>query len=216
MPIDPRAEALCVQLEALGASAADAQAILEACLLAYGDAARHYHTVDHLYEVVDTVGRLCAPAPPPAALLLAAWFHDFVYDVRAADNEARSAATAEARLAACGVAHRVAEEVGRLIRLTTHTSAPADADHTGRILLDADLAPLAASPERYAAYSRAIRREYAHVPLKLYAQRRRAILARFLNRPTIYFTSTMRAAAETRARRNLAHEVEQLRRLELA
>jgi predicted metal-dependent HD superfamily phosphohydrolase len=57
----------------------------------YSSPERHYHTLDHVRDVLDTAAPLWGGAGPPPALLLAAWLHDVVYDTRAADNEERSA-----------------------------------------------------------------------------------------------------------------------------
>ncbi len=82
-------------------------------------------------------------------VVLAAWFHDSVYDGER-DAEERSAAWAEDALPALTDPETVAEVV-RLVRLT-ETHRPADDDANGCALSDADLGILAATPERYAAY----------------------------------------------------------------
>ena len=106
------------------------------------------------------------------AVELAAWFHDGVYDGRDGAEE-RSAQWALDALAGLPVA----EEVARLVRLTER-HAPADDDANGCALSDADLAILAAAPERYAEYTADVRREYAHVPDDLFRAGRAAVLER--------------------------------------
>ena len=69
-----------------------------------------------------------------------------------------------------------ADEVARLVRLTER-HLPADDDANGCVLSDADLAILAATPERYAEYAADVRREYAHVPDDLFRAGRAAVLA---------------------------------------
>ena len=88
-----------------------------------------------------------------------------------------------------------------------HETAVADSD--GHILLDADLAVLAAEPSRYDAYAQAIRREYAHIPAEAYRQGRTAVLARLLAREQLYFLSA-HGAWETSARLNLRREMARL------
>lgn len=154
---------------------------------------RHYHTLDHIASVLDTVTRLGGTSP---AVHLAAWYHDAVYDSREADNEERSADLARAALPTLGTPREVVEEAARLILLTkTHHAAPEDGG--GQRLLDADLAILAADPATYDAYAAAIRREYARVPEADYRAGRRRVLEGFLARPRIYFVLT---AAEAQAR----------------
>ena len=72
--------------------AVEARRRLEA---AYGDSTRGYHDLLHLAEVLEHVDELMADDDPSReAVLLAAWFHDAVYDGRA-DDEERSAQLAE-------------------------------------------------------------------------------------------------------------------------
>ena len=107
--------------------------------------------------------------------MLAAWFHDGVYDGEP-DAEKRSAAWAAEALSTL-VEPDIVDEVVRLVLLTEH-HVPADDDPNGCALSDADLAILAAPPERYAEYVAAVRAEYAHVPDDLFAAGRASILER--------------------------------------
>ena len=52
---------------------------------------RGYHDVEHLEEVLDRLDELAAPAPAPADLVLAAWFHDAVYAGRPDRDKSDSA-----------------------------------------------------------------------------------------------------------------------------
>ena len=166
----------------------------------YAEPHRHYHTLDHVRAVVEAL-----PAEASPALILAAWYHDVIYDPRASDNEQRSADFL--RLAMPDSPHL--ESACRLI-LLTQTHQAAEDDHEGHLLLDADLAILASTPALYDAYAEAIRREYDWVPEEAYRSGRAAILERFLARPCIYHTARM-APHEPKARDNLRREIERLR-----
>jgi predicted metal-dependent HD superfamily phosphohydrolase len=177
-------------------------------LAAYADPARGYHDLRHLGEVLARVDELLAGGEPADrdAVLLAAWFHDAVYHGDGQDEE-RSAALAEVRLAG----HPLAAEVARLVRLTA-THRPEDGDADGQVLCDADLAILAAGPERYREYVDGVRREYAHVSDADFAAGRAALLRDLLGRPTLFHTRAARERWEERARANVAGELEQLAR----
>lgn len=170
---------------------------------------RHYHTVTHLTAVLDVVDRHAALAPHPERVRLAAWLHDAVYDPRALGgaNERDSAEFAAGLLATLGVPDEVAAEVARLVGLTAG-HATADGDTDGELLCDADLAVLAGDPERYAAYTAAIRREYAHVPDEDFAAGRAQVLKALLELPSIYRLAPLRAAWESTARANLERELD--------
>ena len=137
-------------------------------------------------------------------MLLAAWFHDGVYD-GGPEAEQRSAAWAAEALPA-HVEQDVVDEVVRLVRLTEH-HRPADADRNGCVLSDADLAILAAPEERYADYTAAVRAEYSHVPDAEFRAGRAAILRDLAAKPHLFHTAHARAHWEEPARANLASEL---------
>jgi predicted metal-dependent HD superfamily phosphohydrolase len=171
----------------------------------YAAPERHYHTLDHIHAVLETLRALGATEATPA-LLLAAWFHDVIYDSRTSDNEEKSAAHARSLLHPLGVSEEVLDEAERLI-LLTKTHSPMAGDRPGEMLVDADLSILGAAESAYDAYAQAIRREYAWVAEADYRRGRRAVLLTFLQRPRIYSTAEMFARAEQAARRNLRREI---------
>ncbi|MEV4109526.1 metal-dependent phosphohydrolase [Nonomuraea sp. NPDC049695] len=166
---------------------------------------RRYHTLDHLAAVLGAISPLAALAEDPAAVRLAAWFHDAVYDGRPGRDEERSAQLAQSRLPACGVpASRVAE-VARLVRLTAAHDTLAAGDRNGAVLCDADLAVL--GRPGYDEYAARIRQEYAHVPDDLFRKGRAEVLRRLLAVPRLYRTCRARELWEERARANMSREL---------
>jgi predicted metal-dependent HD superfamily phosphohydrolase len=145
-------------------------------------------------------------ATDPGAVRLAAWFHDAVYDPHRVDNEEASALLAEVTLPALNLAPDRVAEVARLVRLTA-THDPARGDRNGGLITDADLAILAAEPDAYWAYTKAIRREYGHVPEVAFNEGRAAVLRNLLDLPTLFHTPTLRDRWEEPARRNIAAEL---------
>jgi predicted metal-dependent HD superfamily phosphohydrolase len=79
------------------------------------------------------------------------------------------------------------------------------------VLLDADLAILGATEERYRQYAADIRREYAWVPDAEYRAGRASVLEVFLARPRIYWHELTFEEGEARARANLRAELAGLR-----
>ena len=184
----------------------------------YAEPVRRYHTVDHVTAVLATVEQLWPadhdPGEPVAtldcdAVRLAGWFHDAIYDPTRPDNEARSAALARAELASLAVPGPTVAETSRLIDLTAG-HGPAGDDRAGAVLVDADLAILAALPAVYDRYAAAIRSEYAHVPDGAFRDGRRAVLASFLGAATIFSTAEGRRRFEAPARANLRAEHDRL------
>jgi predicted metal-dependent HD superfamily phosphohydrolase len=194
-------------LQPFGVSIPVAEAAFTDLVRAYSSPGRFYHTLAHIRAVLAWVRSLQASARDPAAVQLAAWFHDVVYDPRAGDNEERSADLAEQTLRRLGVP---ADTVATVHRLILQTKTHQADDPNAAVLLDADLAILGAAEEQYAAYARAIRTEYTWVPDEQYRQGRSAVLRGFLQRERIFRTDTCFIALEARARENLAREIQAL------
>src|SRR5829696_446987 len=117
----------------------------------YQEPHRCYHTLEHVASVLRCVLDLSGFARDPGPVRMAAWYHDVVYDPKGADNEARSAVLAVIHLTSLSVPSDVVRESARLIELTAgHRSEVSD--RNGAILLNADLAILAAPPDRYDRY----------------------------------------------------------------
>jgi predicted metal-dependent HD superfamily phosphohydrolase len=168
----------------------------------YREPHRHYHDVEHVDEVVAIVEGLGGDA----AVVLAAFFHDAVYDPRSSSNEAESAALARDALAGLGIDDAVITEIVRLIEATADYSVVAS-DPRLSVLADADLAILGAPPDRYARYAEGVRREYGFVDDDGWKAGRAAVLEALLARPRLYVNAT---ELESSARANLAAELARL------
>ncbi|WP_300405949.1 hypothetical protein [Nocardioides sp.] len=181
-------------------------------LAAYADPERGYHDTTHLAEVLGRIEALAQAGTTFERLpvLLAAWFHDSVYDGER-DAEERSAAWAEESLPALCDAATVAEVV-RLVRLT-ETHRPEEGDAEGCALSDADLGILAAPAQRYAAYVAAVRTEYAHLDDATFTEGRALVLADLLDKPRLFHTGFAVEHWEAPARANASRELDELRAL---
>ena len=187
-----------------------AEELRDRLLAAYAGSGRGYHDLRHLREVLDRLAELRSAGVgfDPLPVALAAWFHDAVYD-SAPGAEERSARWAEQALAAAGVPAPQVLEVVRLVRLTVaHDPRPDDLD--GSALCDADLAVLAAPPQRYQEYVDGVRREYAHVADEDFRAGRSAVLRALTDRPHLFSTTHARVHWEPAARRNVTRELQTL------
>lgn len=165
-----------------------------------------YHDLLHLTEVLDRLDQLAdAGADVDTTVVLAAWFHDAVYD-GGPDDEERSAQWAERVLPP----HH-ATEVARLVRMTAH-HRPADDDPAGCALSDADLGILAAPRERYDAYVAGVRADFSHVGDDDFRVGRSAVLSDLAARPHLFHTPQGRELWEASARANLDRELRELDR----
>ena len=135
-------------------------------LARYREPHRRYHTVTHLAAVLTTAEGLLAQVAvdDPAAVRLALFFHDAVYDPRSATNEVDSADLSRRVLSALGVARAACDAVAALVIATARHEPPGGIDPgAASVVLDADLAILAAEPAAYSAYVTGVRAEYSHI-----------------------------------------------------
>jgi predicted metal-dependent HD superfamily phosphohydrolase len=177
---------------------------------AWSQPQRRYHDLAHLAAVLGIVGQLEGTATDPAAVRLAAWYHDVVYEPTSGDNEQVSADRARAGLRGLVPDDQLAE-VERLVLLTAgHDPAPGDAN--GAVLCDADLAVLAGPPEAYAAYASAVREEYGHLSDEDFTRGRIAVLESLLALPALYRTPEAARQWTATATANLTAELSLLRR----
>jgi predicted metal-dependent HD superfamily phosphohydrolase len=178
---------------------------------------RFYHTWEHVADCLaglDAVPGLC---DRPEAVELALWFHDAVYDPRAADNEARSAELLLEAAERLGIGADLAEGSAGLVLATAHLARPGGAHWQGSLadrdaaaIRDIDLAILGAPPARFDAYEAAVRREYGFLSDSEWRAGRSRVLRAFLDRPRIYLTGTFHDRLERQARANLAAGLERL------
>lgn len=197
------------QLGGSAETAASAAAELEE---RYGEPHRRYHTLGHIEAVLADCARLAGEVDlstrERAVVDLAACAHDVVYAAEPGADEQASATWAREQLLACDVSAEVAEAVAAIVLSTiAHTSD----DRATQVMLDADLAILAAEPVLYARYVDAVRAEYDTVSDDEWQAGRAAVLSRLLDRPFLYATEPARRRWEASARRNLAAELATLR-----
>ena len=180
---------------------------------AYAAPERHYHNLTHIEAMLGLMRRYEDALSDPQSVEAAIWFHDAIYDTRQHDNEERSAELAASRLAGLLSPDRIAL-IARMIRATAGHHVPDGLDDTQRrdcaLFLDTDLSILGSTPDAFAAYEDAVRREYDWVPDALWREGRRKVLQGFLDRPVIYMSPQFRASHEAAARANLTRSLERL------
>ncbi len=179
---------------------------------------RHFHNLKHLVHVLSRVDELAEETHEPDLVRLAAWYHGAIFDAaekaayanRGGEDEVASAELARTELGSLGIPDKSVERVRDLVvALARHTANPGDFDCA--VLCDADLAVLAAEPQRYKSYLKEVRAEYAHVPVEDYLRARSAILTKLVNRSTL-FASPLGAAWEEPARQNVGAELHRIRK----
>ncbi|WP_051681979.1 hypothetical protein [Cellulomonas sp. HZM] len=188
----------------------------------WSEQGREFHNLKHLVDVLVRVDELAEETHEPDLVRLAAWYHGAVFDSadrkayanRGGEDEAASATLAVEELTALGIPAARVQRVHDLVTaLVRHNPDPADFDCA--VLCDADLAMLAAEPQRYKAYLHGLRAEYSHLPVEDYVRARMRILRKLLARPTL-FSSPLGAVWEEPARQNVSAELQRLEKEQAA
>lgn len=192
----------------LGASGEGTE-LRDRLIVSYQEPQRKYHTLQHLAECLRLFERHRSLTTYPDEVEIALWFHDAIYEVRASDNEVRSAQWATDSLRSASVRHESCERVREHILATRHAVLPVGSDQA--LLVDIDLSILGATEARFEEYETQVRAEYLWVPDFLFRRKRREILADFLARVPIYATTAIRQELEASARINLSRSLERLR-----
>lgn len=169
----------------------------------YSEPHRFYHNVQHLEEVVNAVVCLLCGEQE---VVLAAFYHDAVYDPRSKTNEIDSATFANERMLKLGIDEETTHNVVRLIEGTSDYSKTSDDPDLVR-LSDADLKILGSARPRYVEYVKSVRKEYDFVSDDAWRKGRSAVLNGILARPKIY---THLVGLEDIARWNIEWELGKL------
>lgn len=193
----------------------------ESLLQAWEQPHRAYHHSGHLSQMLTDLDRLYAyrtQGSTPLALVLAAWFHDAVYEGAPGEDERRSEQLANISLEPLVTAGLLSGDelqmVSLLVRATATHKLPESADLPAgyepadiQFFLDADMAILAADSARYRRYLRGVRSEYSHFDDEAFRAGRMTFLRLILGRKRIFLSEEGLQLWEESAQANLQAEL---------
>ena len=217
----PRLKRMEVPAELRAQLTAQVAELGESLLQAWEQPHRAYHHSGHLSQMLTDLDRLYAhrtQGSTPLALVLAAWFHDAVYEGAPGEDERRSeqlASTSLEPLVTAGLltGHEL-QMVSLLVRATATHELPESVDLPAgyepadiQFFLDADMAILAADSARYHRYLRGVRSEYSHFDDEAFRTGRTTFLRSTLGRKRIFLSEQALQLWEEPARANLSAEL---------
>lgn len=169
-----------------------------------------YHNLNHVIFCLQELQTYQNTEPNPyfQELQLALWFHDFVYEPFAKDNEEQSAQKAYYYLSQLSILESSLNLIYQLILNTKHQTPATTLE--GQIIQDVDLSILGQEPKIFDRYRKQIRREYPGIPPHLYNPERIKVLKRFLGREKIFQTEYFYKKYEAQARNNLNQAIKML------
>lgn len=173
----------------------------------YAEPHRAYHGQAHVDALLGGLADEGLRVGNRAAVELAVWYHDAIYDPSATNNEARSAdlLVAEMHRLACPSVVSAAES---MVRATAGHELPPDLPDALRddtaTFLDLDMAVLCAEPADYDVYEAGIAAEYIPVHgLNNFRAGRAAFLRGMLSRERLFHTERFHHRLDAAGRANL-------------
>ena len=194
----------------------------ESLLQAWEQPHRAYHHSGHLSQMLTDLDRLYAhrtqAGSTPLALILAAWFHDAVYEGVSGEDERRSEQLAIASLEPLVTAGLLGGDELQMVRLLVRATATHELPESANLpagyepadiqfFLDADMAILAADSARYHRYLRGVRSEYSHFDDEAFRTGRTTFLRSILGRKRIFLSEEGLQLWEEPAQTNLQAEL---------
>ena len=180
---------------------------------------RPMHNVRRLMNTLTHIDEISSSAHDPDILRVAAWYHgaflNKALEIKLGGFQANFASTrcvdhAHNRLTNLGVPEEVVARVDELIAFLTRHRAPRT-DFDAQVLVDADLACLACSPQDYKKLRTSLRAELSELDDLQFTKARMALVKKLLSYETIY-QSPLGSAWEDTARANLEVELTRLER----
>ena len=180
---------------------------------------RQLHNLRRLMNTLTHIDEIASSAHDPDILRVAAWYYgaflNKALEIKLGGFQANFAATrcidhAHNRLTNLGVADEVVARIDELIAFVTRHRAPRS-DFDAQVLVDADLAGLACSPQDYKKIRTALRAELSELDDLQFVKARLALVKKLLSYETIY-QSPLGSAWEDTARANLEVELTRLDR----
>jgi predicted metal-dependent HD superfamily phosphohydrolase len=174
----------------------------------YTEKKRHYHTIEHLENLLRQLDLIRDEIQDWDAILFTLFYHDVVYNVFKSDNEEQSAILAEKRMQRLGVpTDRIDRCRAQILATKSHQVSP---DSDTNYFTDADLSALGMPWNEYSMYYLGVRKEYSIYPDFIYNRGRKKVLNHFLSMDRLFKTDYFHEKYEEQAKQNIKHEIELL------
>jgi len=175
-------------------------------MVAHTTSSRYYHTLTHLENLYKELVSIKNVIEDWESIIFAIVYHDFVYDISSADNEAQSAEIAINRLQEINYPASKTERCkAHILATKTHKTA---ADNDTNLFTDADLSILGTDWENYKEYALNIAKEYARMPM--FKLGRKGVMLNFLKMSRLFKTEYFHDKYEAQARNNIQREIDEM------
>ena len=181
------------------------------CLLVryFREDQRHYHTFEHLYELLLLAHEHKHLITNYPVILLAIFFHDIVYNPQSPFNEEDSNDVFLQFVGECNTQQvsSLSNQVFAIIQMTKSHKLPTEANFDMQFFSDIDMAVLGSNSARYAKYAAQIRLEYNFVEFNTFCSKRADFLSSCLSSAQpLFATELFQRERGQQARDNIAWE----------
>jgi predicted metal-dependent HD superfamily phosphohydrolase len=177
----------------------------------YSEPHRHYHTISHVGAMIACLDAQQVNIKDSAAVELAIFFHDWIYEPQSGSNETESVLAFQDYATEIRLDKDLRDKVVRLVEATVKHGVlehiPYDERGDMELFLDFDMEVLSREWEEYTIYADQIRKEYSCFTDQEYGSGRTKVLQSFLQKKRIYFSDSFHVDKEESARRNLTREI---------
>jgi predicted metal-dependent HD superfamily phosphohydrolase len=173
--------------------------------LNYSYKKRHYHTLEHLENLLQQLLEVKTDINDWNCILFSLFYHDVIYNPLKTSNEERSAEFVAYRMKTILVSEPIiAHCVNQIIATKKHAVSD---DSDTNYFTDADLSILGQPWEVYSTYYKQVRKEYSLFPELIYVPGRKKVLQQFLQMERIFKTDFFYKKFELQAKENLKKEL---------
>jgi predicted metal-dependent HD superfamily phosphohydrolase len=192
----------------LGGNEATAQKWTNALITQHSESPRRYHTIEHVHSMLTCLEQTQSQIKHEMIVKLAIFFHDWIYDPKAKDNELQSIECFKSFSEEIKLSPSITTTVAAYIECTIqHRMSHEHESSDLALFLDFDLEVLSRPGAEYVLYAQQIRQEYSHVNEKDYCAGRIKVLKSFLDRERLYFSDAFYKEREETARENIRTEI---------
>jgi predicted metal-dependent HD superfamily phosphohydrolase len=178
---------------------------------AYTASGRHYHNLHHIASLIQLSNQYQSYLKNKDIVDFSIFYHDIVYKPSRANNEAKSAQTAEKALLELQFPKENISDVVEYIKSTkAHKLDGANHETDLAWFLDFDMSILGMEWDIYVEYTRQVRQEFGIYPDFVYNPGRIKFLRETLRQPYIFNTNVFRTYFEHQARENMRREMVRL------
>ncbi len=173
----------------------------------YSESTRFYHTREHILECLQKFNLIKELLKSSDTVQMSIWFHDVIFDIKANDNEEKSALFFS-QIANNILTDDVIKQVSELIRSTKHLTSKPDFDQA--YLLDIDLGSFGSEQDKFFLDGENLRKEVPHLSDDEFTKKQIKFLQMLLNRKQIFFTDYFHDKYESIARTNINLQIQEM------